>query len=179
MLRFSPRALAAGSLLLVLALVPLYAQWQGEPFLLALFGRVLVYGIAALALNLLLGYGGMVSFGHALYLGLGAYAVGVLSHHGIENGWLHLAAALGACALVGLVSGYVALRTSGIAFIMITLASRRCSISWPPGWKATAATTACRCSPAATSACSGSTRRWRCTTRRSACCCWRWPRCTG
>ena len=116
------RALAAGSLLLVLALVPLYAQWQGEPFLLALFGRVLVYGIAALALNLLLGYGGMVSFGHALYLGLGAYAVGVLSHHGIENGWLHLAAALGACALVGLVSGYVALRTSGIAFIMITLA---------------------------------------------------------
>ena len=122
MLRFSPRALAAGSLLLVLALVPLYAQWQGEPFLLALFGRVLVYGIAALALNLLLGYGGMVSFGHALYLGLGAYAVGVLSHHGIENGWLHLAAALGACALVGLVSGYVALRTSGIAFIMITLA---------------------------------------------------------
>ena len=90
--------------------------------LLALFGRVLVYGIAALALNLLLGYGGMVSFGHALYLGLGAYAVGVLSHHGIENGWLHLAAALGACALVGLVSGYVALRTSGIAFIMITLA---------------------------------------------------------
>ena len=122
MLRFSPRALAAGSLLLVLALVPLYAQWQGEPFLLALFGRVLVYGIAALALNLLLGYGGMVSFGHALYLGLGAYAVGVLNHHGIENGWLHLAAALGACALVGLVSGYVALRTSGIAFIMITLA---------------------------------------------------------
>ena len=107
MLRFSPRALAAGSLLLVLALVPLYAQWQGEPFLLALFGRVLVYGIAALALNLLLGYGGMVSFGHALYLGLGAYAVGVLRHHGIENGWLHLAAALGACALVGLVSGYV------------------------------------------------------------------------
>ena len=48
--------------------------------------------------------------------------MGVLNHHGIENGWLHLAAALGACALVGLVSGYVALRTSGIAFIMITLA---------------------------------------------------------
>ncbi|AMG44985.1 branched-chain amino acid ABC transporter permease [Achromobacter ruhlandii] len=122
MLRLSPRALAAGALLLLLALVPLYAQWQGEPFLLALFGRVLVYGIAALALNLLLGYGGMVSFGHALYLGLGAYAVGVLNHYGIENGWLHLLAALGACAVVGLVSGYVVMRTSGIAFIMITLA---------------------------------------------------------
>ncbi|RBL79659.1 branched-chain amino acid ABC transporter permease [Streptomyces cavourensis] len=122
MLELSARKLAAGLLLLVLALVPLYAQWQGEPFLLALFGRVLVYGIAALALNLLLGYGGMVSFGHALYLGLGAYAVGVLNHYGIDNGWLHLAAALGGCAVVGVVSGYVAMRTSGIAFIMITLA---------------------------------------------------------
>ena len=122
MINPSPRTLAAAALLLLLALVPVYAQWQGEPFLLALFGRVLVYGIAALALNLLLGYGGMVSFGHALYLGLGAYAVGVLSHYGIENGWLHLAAAAGACAVVGLVSGYVVMRTNGIAFIMITLA---------------------------------------------------------
>jgi len=118
----SPRSLVAGALLLLLALVPAYAQWQGEPFLLALFGRVLVYGVAAMALNLLLGYGGMVSFGHALYLGLGAYSVGVLSHYGIENGWLHLAAAMGACAAVGLVSGYVVMRTTGIAFIMITLA---------------------------------------------------------
>ena len=116
MLELSARKLAAGILLLALALVPLYAQWQGEPFLLALFGRVLVYGIAALALNLLLGYGGMVSFGHALYLGLGAYAVGVLNHYGIDNGWLHLAAALGACAVVGLVSGYVAMRTSCLLY---------------------------------------------------------------
>ncbi len=122
MFRLSPRSLAAGALLLLLALVPAYAQWQGEPFLLALFGRVLVYGVAATALNLLLGYGGMVSFGHALYLGLGAYSVGVLSHYGIENGWLHLGAAIGACAAVGLVSGCVAMRTSGIAFIMTTLA---------------------------------------------------------
>jgi len=122
MLNFSPRALAAAALLILFALVPAYAHWQGEPFLLALFGRVLVYGIAALALNLLLGYGGMVSFGHALYLGLGAYSVGVLSHYGIESGWLHLAAAIGACAVVGLVSGYVVMRTTGIAFIMITLA---------------------------------------------------------
>ncbi|HCW16828.1 branched-chain amino acid ABC transporter permease [Achromobacter sp.] len=120
--RLSLRTLVAGALLLLLALVPAYAHWQGEPFLLALFGRVLVYGVAALALNLLLGYGGMVSFGHALYLGLGAYAVGVMSHYGIENGWLHLAGALGTCAVVGLISGYVVMRTSGIAFIMITLA---------------------------------------------------------
>ena len=93
MLRFSPRAgrrfaaagAGAGAAICAMA---------GRTLPLALFGRVLVYGIAALALNLLLGYGGMVSFGHALYLGLGAYAVGVLNHHGIENGWLHLAAAL-------------------------------------------------------------------------------------
>jgi len=122
MLPFSARTLVATALLLLLALVPAYAQWQGEPFLLALFGRVLVYGVAALALNLLLGFGGMVSFGHALYLGLGAYSVGVMSYYGIESGWLHLAGALGACAVVGLVSGYVVMRTSGIAFIMITLA---------------------------------------------------------
>ncbi|MDG9967768.1 branched-chain amino acid ABC transporter permease [Achromobacter mucicolens] len=122
MFTLSPRTLAAAALLFLFALVPVYAQWQGEPFLLALFGRVLVYGIAALALNLLLGYGGMVSFGHALYLGLGAYSVGVLSHYGIESGWLHLAGAIGACAAVGLVSGYVVMRTNGIAFIMITLA---------------------------------------------------------
>ena len=69
MLRFSPRA-GAGSLLLVLALVPLCA-WQGEPFCWRCSAGCW-YGIAALALNLLLGYGGMVSFGHALYLGLGA-----------------------------------------------------------------------------------------------------------
>ena len=78
--RLSPRTLVAGVLLLLLALVPAYAQWQGEPFLLALFGRVLVYAVAALALNLLLGYGGMVSFGHALYLGLGAYSAVSYTH---------------------------------------------------------------------------------------------------
>lgn len=122
MKNLSPRTLMAALTLILLALVPVYASLTGNPFLLALFGRVLVYGIAALALNLLLGYGGMVSFGHALYLGLGAYAVGILSHYGIENGWLHLAAAIAACALVGLVSGYVVMRTTGIAFIMITLA---------------------------------------------------------
>lgn len=122
MKNLSPRTLAAALALILLALVPVYAALTGNPFLLALFGRVLVYGIAALALNLLLGYGGMVSFGHALYLGLGAYSVGVLSHYGIENGWLHLAVAIAACAVVGVISGYVAMRTTGIAFIMITLA---------------------------------------------------------
>lgn len=121
-MKISPRSVATVLILLFLGCVPLYAQLANEPFFLGLFGRVLVYAIAAVSLNLLLGYGGLVSFGHALFFGLGAYAVGILSHHGIDNGWLHLAAAIGVCAVIGVLSGYVVLRTTGIAFIMITLA---------------------------------------------------------
>jgi branched-chain amino acid transport system permease protein len=83
---------------------------------------MMIFAIAALSLNLILGYGGMVSFGHAAYLGVGAYAVGVLSYHGIDNGWLQWALAVGASALVALAIGAVSVRTSGIYFIMITLA---------------------------------------------------------
>src|SRR6185369_9129493 len=71
-----------------------------------------------LSLDFILGYGGLVSFGHAAYLGIGGYAVGILSFHGIGNGFVHFAAALGAAALIG----FVSLRTSGVYFIMITLA---------------------------------------------------------
>lgn len=111
-----------GSLLAVLAVVPLYAQWAQEPFVVTFFTRVLVFALAALSLNLILGFGGLVSFGHALYLGLGAYAVGLLAHHEIANGWLQLGVTIAACATVGLLTGWVSLRTSGISFIMITLA---------------------------------------------------------
>ena len=58
----------------------------------------MIFALAALGLNLILGYGGMVSFGHALYLGIGAYAVGILSFHGIGNGWVHLGGRAGASA---------------------------------------------------------------------------------
>lgn len=112
----------AGAIVLLLALVPVYAQLAGEPFAMTFGSRVLVFALAAISLNLVLGYGGMVSFGHALYLGLGAYAVGVLAHHGIDNGWTQLAVTVLACALVGALTGIVSLRTNGIAFIMITLA---------------------------------------------------------
>ncbi|WP_312028328.1 branched-chain amino acid ABC transporter permease [Aquabacterium sp. J223] len=83
---------------------------------------MLVYAIAATSLNLALGYGGLVSFGHALFLGLGSYAVALPSHHGIDNGWVHLALCVGGSALVALIVGAVSLRTSGMGFIMITLA---------------------------------------------------------
>ena len=73
-------------LLLILALLPLYARWFEEPFLLTFSTRALVLALAALSLNIVLGFGGMVSFGHALYLGIGAYSVGILASHGVDNG---------------------------------------------------------------------------------------------
>ncbi|MDB5846976.1 MAG: branched-chain amino acid transporter permease [Rhodoferax sp.] len=107
---------------LLLLVVPLYARWAGEPFALTFVSRVLVFALAAISLNLVLGYGGMVSFGHALYLGLGAYVVGIMAQHEVSNGWLQLGVTILACAAVGAVTGLISLRTTGIAFIMITLA---------------------------------------------------------
>ena len=108
--------------LLLLAAVPPVAALINQPFYLDLFRRVMIFAIAALSLNLILGYGGMISFGHAAYLGVGAYAVGVLAHYGINNGYLQWALAIGASGLVALVIGAVSIRTSGVYFIMITLA---------------------------------------------------------
>jgi branched-chain amino acid transport system permease protein len=109
-------------LLAMLALVPVYANLASEPFLMTFMSRVLVFALAAISLNMILGYGGMVSFGHALYMGLGAYCVGIMASHGIANGWLQVIVTMLACALVGLLTGLISLRTTGIAFIMITLA---------------------------------------------------------
>jgi len=108
--------------ILFLAAVPPLAAMLGQPFYIDLLRRVMIFAIAALSLNLILGYGGMMSFGHAAYLGVGAYAVGVLAHHGIDNGYLQWALAIGASAVVALVIGAISIRASGIYFIMITLA---------------------------------------------------------
>ena len=105
-----------------LALAPLLALAGAEGYLLSLLSRVMIFAIAAIALDLILGYGGLVSFGHAAFLGTGAYAVGILSSHGIEDAFIQLAAALGASALFALVTGAISLRTKGVYFIMITLA---------------------------------------------------------
>jgi branched-chain amino acid transport system permease protein len=109
-------------LLAMLAAVPEIATAFGQPFWTAFFARILIYALAASALNLALGYGGLVSFGHALFLGIGAYAVGLCAFHGIGSGWIHLLVAVAAAAAVGLLVGAISLRTSGMAFIMITLA---------------------------------------------------------
>jgi branched-chain amino acid transport system permease protein len=112
--------LAAGCV--ALALVPPIAALTNQPFYLDLFRRMMIFAIAAVSLDLILGYGGMVSFGHAAYLGIGAYAVGIPAYHGIQNGWLQWGLAIAASALIALVIGAISLRTSGVSFIMITLA---------------------------------------------------------
>src|SRR5438874_369201 len=121
-MRRRPRALVTVAGLLLLALVPPAAAALAQPFYVDLFRRMMIFALAALSLDLILGYGGLVSFGHAAYLGIGAYAVAILAHHGIHNGFLQWGVAIAASALVALVIGAVSVRASGVYFIMITLA---------------------------------------------------------
>jgi branched-chain amino acid transport system permease protein len=111
----------AGCALLLLAVPPLTAL-LGQPYYTDLVRRVMIFGIAATSLNLILGYGGLVSFGHAAYLGVGGYAVGIFAFYGVYNGWLQWLVAIAASALAALAIGAISLRTRGIYFIMITLA---------------------------------------------------------
>jgi len=108
--------------LALFAIVPPLTIIFDQPFYMDLIARIMIFAIAAVSLDLILGHGGMVSFGHAAYMGIGAYAVGVLSYYGIDNGFLQIPLALAAAALIGLVFGALSLRTSGVYFIMITLA---------------------------------------------------------
>jgi len=101
---------------------PIYTTLAGLPFWNDLAMRIMLLGIAAMGLNLILGYGGMISFGHAAFIGIGAYCVGISNFYGLDNGWVQLALTLGLCGLFGFIIGYLSLRTSGIYFIMITLA---------------------------------------------------------
>ena len=108
--------------LALFAIVPPLTIIFDQPFYMDLIARIMIFAIAAVSLDLILGHGGMVSFGHAAYMGIGAYAVGVLSYYAIDNSFLQIPLALGAAALIGLVFGALSLRTSGVYFIMITLA---------------------------------------------------------
>jgi branched-chain amino acid transport system permease protein len=116
------RGVTAIVLVVLLGLVPWAATAMGEPFYVKLFARMMIFAIAALSLDLILGFGGMVSFGHAAYLGVGAYAVGICISYELESGWLHLPVVLIASAAVATVIGTLCLRTTGVYFIMITLA---------------------------------------------------------
>ncbi|MHA3980434.1 branched-chain amino acid ABC transporter permease [Halovulum sp. GXIMD14794] len=142
--------LTNAALLALLVAVPLWAQVADEPFTITLATRAAILALAAVGLNIALGLGGLVSLGHAVYFGIGGYAMGILAHHAqsytplmetpflIEGTksmpviWL---VAMAASALAALGIGLLSLRTSGVYFIMITLAFGQMfyffAISWP------------------------------------------------
>ena len=109
-------------LIVALFLVPVYAVWIGNKFVLSLFTRIVILAIAATSLNLIMGYGGMVSFGHAAYLGTGGYAVGILAFEGVTSGFIQWPLAIIVSGAFAFVIGLLSLRTRGVYFIMITLA---------------------------------------------------------
>jgi branched-chain amino acid transport system permease protein len=127
--------IAIGSLLLIL--VPPVASLAGEFYMVSLFTRILIYSLAAASLDLILGYGGLVSLGHAAFFGAGAYVIGILAYHsfeesvlsswpltiyGTENALVAWPSAIAVAALLAAIIGALSLRTSGMHFIMITLA---------------------------------------------------------
>lgn len=117
--RFEPLPVA---IFVVLALAPVAAAFGPESYLLGLFTRVMIYGIAALALDFICGYGGLVSFGHAAFVGIGAYSVAILGSHGITDMTITLPVALIVSAVFAYLTGTICLRTKSVYFIMITLA---------------------------------------------------------
>lgn len=134
----------------LLAGVVAYAWLADEPFFITLATRAVIFAIAGIGLNLALGYGGLVSFGHAAFFGLGGYAAGILASHaqnyeplfetpflieGTNQMLVIWPVAILVSGLAALVIGALSLRTSGVYFIMITLAFAQMifffAISWP------------------------------------------------
>jgi branched-chain amino acid transport system permease protein len=114
-----PASLLPWLVLGLLALFPLV----GSTFYMQLLTKVLIMAIFAMSLDLLVGYTGLVSFGHAAYFGLAGYALALMTpKYEAVSLWWSLPAAIGVCALFALVTGLLVLRTRGIYFIMVTLA---------------------------------------------------------
>jgi branched-chain amino acid transport system permease protein len=110
------------ALFLIFAVIPFGASQLGNAYVLSLVTRVMIFATAALALDILVGYGALISFGHAAFIGFGAYAVGILAAHDINESLISLPVAFGASALFAFATGIVCLRTKGVNFIMITFA---------------------------------------------------------
>jgi branched-chain amino acid transport system permease protein len=109
--------------LLALALAfPWLMQAVDHAFYVSFASRVMIFAIAATSLNLVLGYGGMVSFGHAAFVGAGAYVASIAFVEGATSAWVAWPLAVGAAALLAWAIGAASLRTRGVYFIMITLA---------------------------------------------------------
>ncbi len=110
-------------LLLAAALAfPWIAGALDQAFYIGVVRRILIFAIAATSLNFILGYGGMVSLGHAAFFGVGAYTVGALAMEGIGSAWIAWPLAVAVAALAAVAIGAISLRTRGVYFIMITLA---------------------------------------------------------
>jgi branched-chain amino acid transport system permease protein len=107
----------------LLALLPLMPEPLGTPFHIELGAKVAIMAIFALSLQLLVGYTGLVSLGHAAFFGFAAYMVALVAPQSdVGNGWLLMGAAVGASTLLALIIGALVMRTKGIYFIMVTLA---------------------------------------------------------
>ena len=126
-----------GGVLIVLLLLPPITEVFEQTYFISLFTRMLIYAIAAVSLDLILGYGGMVSFGHAAFFGIGGYAAGIFAFHltedlpilswpftwlGTNEALLSWPLAILTAAAAAVIIGWVSLRTTGVYFIMITLA---------------------------------------------------------
>ena len=135
--RISRKSISLACSALLLIALPALASMAGEPYIVSLFTRILIYALAAASLDLILGYGGLVSLGHAAFFGIGAYAVGILAYHdfeetaliswplvipGSESALVAWPVAIVVAALLATFIGALSLRTSGMHFIMITLA---------------------------------------------------------
>ncbi|MEZ2742906.1 branched-chain amino acid ABC transporter permease [Paenalcaligenes hominis] len=101
---------------------PLVAPSFGFEFYVSFVRRILIFALAASALNLVLGYGGLVALGHAAFFGAGAYVVGIMADAGIYAAWVVWPVAMALAALLACITGAISLRTKGVYFIMITLA---------------------------------------------------------
>jgi branched-chain amino acid transport system permease protein len=120
MMTLNRRTVITTLFLVAVALLPV--AFADQPFYIGLFSRAMILSIAAISLNLLLGYGSMISFGHAAYIGIGAYSVGIFAYYEIYDGFIQWPVGLAISAGVALVFGMISLRTKGVYFIMITLA---------------------------------------------------------
>jgi branched-chain amino acid transport system permease protein len=116
------RRLAPIGFAVFVAALPLITSADMSAFVVTLGSRMMLFAIAALSLDLILGYAGMVSFGHAAFIGLGAYTAGILDAEGFGDVTIGLPLALGVSALFAAATGYISIRTKGAAFLMITLA---------------------------------------------------------
>lgn len=139
------------SLILLVLLLGLLAHFNEEPFLVTLMTRIVIFALAGVGLNLALGYGGLVSLGHAAFWGVGGYVAGILIHHaqtylpiyegyftlaGTENMLLIWLIALIVSGFLALLIGLLSLRTSGVYFIMVTLAFAQMIYYFAISWSA-------------------------------------------